>query len=75
LEGVSNITIIGVGQPVVEISPKLIDGLRDNRVFLLVNDSRLKLSNMDGLKLIAKYPKTINSQGLSENLLLFEIVK
>ena len=75
LEKVPNITIIGVGQPVLEISPKLIDGLVDNRVFLLVNDTRLKVGSDRRLKLIEKYPKTINSSGTQENLLLFEIIK
>ncbi len=75
LEKVPNITIIGVGQPVLEISPKLIDGLADNRVFLLVNDTRLKVGSDSRLKLIEKYPKTISSSGTQENLLLFEIIK
>ncbi len=75
LESVPNITIIGVGQPITEISPKLLDGLKDNRVFLLVNDSRLKISNINKLKSIAKYPKAVNSHGTQENLLLFEVTK
>ncbi len=75
LEKVPNITIIGVGQPVLEISPKLIDGLVDNRVFLLVNDTRLKINNDPRLKLVEKYPKTTSSSGTQENLLLFEIIK
>jgi len=75
LEKVPNITIIGVGQPVIEVSPKLIDGLKDSRVFLLVNDSRFKVVNDSRLTLINKYPKAISRQGTRENLLLFEILK
>jgi len=75
LEKVPNITIIGVGQPVTEISSKLIDGLKDNQVFLLVNDSRLQIINDSGLKLIKKYPKAISTNDSQENLLLFEILK
>jgi len=75
LEGVPNITIIGIGQPVTEISPKLISGLTDSRVFLLVNDSRLKIPFTDRLRLVASYPKAINSQGVQENLLLIEVTR
>jgi len=75
LEKVPNITIIGVGQPVTEISSKLIDGLKDNQVFLLVNDSRLQIINDSGLKLIKKYPKAISTNDSQESLLLFEILK
>jgi len=73
LEGVPNITVIGVGQPVTDISPKLKSGLSDSRVFLLVNDSRFRVEDANNLHLIAKYPKAINSQGAQENLLFFEL--
>lgn len=73
LENVPNITIIGVGQPITEISSKLTDGLKDSRVFLLVNDSRFEVINDPRLKLINKYPKAISRQSTRENLLLFEL--
>jgi len=73
LEKVPNITIIGVGQPVTEISSKLTDGLKDSRVFLLVNDTRFEVGNDPRLKLINKYPKAISSRGTRENLLFFEL--
>ena len=76
LEKVPGITVIGVGQPITEISSKLTDGLKDNRVFLLVNDSRLKIADLSRLKLINKYPKARNQKtGKQENLLLFEVLK
>jgi len=75
LEKVPNITVIGVGQPVTEISPKLLSGLADNRVFLLVNDTRLKVGSDSRLKLINKYPKAVSSSGEQESLLLFEIIR
>lgn len=76
LEKFPNITVIGVGQPVTEISSKLTDALQDNRVFLLVNDSRLKIEDFSRLKLINKYPKARNQKtGTQENLLLFEVLK
>ncbi|MGI5826536.1 MAG: ArnT family glycosyltransferase [Patescibacteria group bacterium] len=75
LEGVPNVTVIGVGQPIKEISAKLTDGLVDNRVFLLVNDSRFKIKDTTNLRLIAKYPKAVSKDGHQENLLFFEILK
>lgn len=72
LEKVPNITIIGVGQPITEISPKLLDGLKDNKVFLLVNDTRLKIKD-PRLNLLSKYPKAVDKTGNQENLLFFEI--
>ena len=74
LEGVPNITTIGVGQPIREISSKLLDGLKDNRVFLLVNDTRFEVKNTERLNLIAKYPKAKNLKtGTQESLLFFEV--
>lgn len=75
LEKVPNITIIGVGQPIREISPKLLDGLKDNRVFLLVNDTRLLLTDRSRLREIAFYPKAIDRKTvIPERLLFFEII-
>lgn len=75
LEKVPNITIIGVGYPINEISSKLTDGLKDSRVFLLVNDTRFKVKETKGLRLVAKYPKAVSAKtGNQENLLFFEIL-
>lgn len=76
LEKVPNITIIGVGYPIKEIPEKLINGLADKKVFLLVNDSRLEIKDTKKLSLVFRYPKAINPKtGVGENLLLFEILK
>lgn len=76
LEGVPNITIIGIGQPVREIPEKLTNGLDENRVFLLVNDSRIFIRSDIHLKPVASYAKAINlASGNQENLLLFEVIK
>lgn len=76
LEKVPNITIIGVGYPIKEIPEKLTNGLGDNRVYLLVNDTRFEIKNSEHLKLIASYPKARNLDTDSrENLLFFEILK
>jgi uncharacterized membrane protein len=75
LEKVPNITVIGVGYPIKEIPQKLSDGLKDNRVFLLVNDTRYECNDC-ALKLVAKYPKAQNLRTkTTENLLLFELLK
>lgn len=76
LEKVPNTTVIGVGYPIKEVPQKLINGLADNRVFLLVNDSRFEIKDLSGLRLIANYPKAKNlKNGIQENLLFFEILK
>jgi 4-amino-4-deoxy-L-arabinose transferase-like glycosyltransferase len=76
LEGVPNITVIGVGQPVREISEKLTNGLNDSRVFLLVNDSRLLVRSDIHLKPVSSYPKAVSLKtGNQESLLLFEVIK
>jgi len=74
LEKIPNTTIIGIGYPIKEISPKLIDSLKDNRVFLLVNDTRFLVTSGNMLKLIASYPKAINPESQArEHLLFYEI--
>lgn len=76
LEKVPNITTIGVGYPIKEIPEKLVNSLVDNRVFLLVNDTRFEAKDTKNLKLIAKYPKARNLRtGSQENLLFFEVLK
>ena len=76
LEKVPNITIIGVGYPIKEIPEKLLNSLVNNRVFLLVNDTRFEVKNTEKLNLIASYPKAKNLiTGSQENLLFFEILK
>jgi 4-amino-4-deoxy-L-arabinose transferase-like glycosyltransferase len=74
LEGVPNITIIGVGQPIKEVSSQLTNGLKDNRVFLLVNNSRFLMTSRHGLRLLDQYPKAADKNGKRENLLFFEVV-
>lgn len=76
LEKVPNTTVIGVGYPIKEIPEKLTNGIIDNQVFLLVNDTRFEIKNTSGLKLIATYPKALNPKtGNRENLLFFEVLK
>jgi len=76
LEKIPNITIIGVGYPIKGIPDKLTNALRDNKVFLLVNDSRFEVKETQNLKLISKYPKAENLKtGFRENLLFFEILR
>jgi len=75
LEKVPNITIIGVGYPIKEIPDKLLNGLVDSRVFLLVNDTRFEIKDTSKLRLIAAYAKAENLKtGAMENLLFYEIL-
>lgn len=76
LEKVPNTTVIGVGYPIKEIPQSLINGLKENRVFLVANDSRFQIVNKERLRLISSYPKAPNLiTGKQENLLFFEIVR
>jgi len=76
LEGIPNIRVIGVGWPVVEVSQSLINSLVDNDVYLLVNQSRLKLNPKEkGLILVEEYPKAIWPDGFQDKLLLFSLDK
>jgi 4-amino-4-deoxy-L-arabinose transferase-like glycosyltransferase len=76
LEGLPRIRVIGVGWPVVEVHQSLINSLVDNEVYLLVNQSRLKLKTEEkGLILIKEYPKAVNPLGFQDKLLLFRLDK
>ncbi len=74
VEGMPNITVIGLGQPIGEVPGKLTDSLKDNRVFLLVNDSRLRVVDRQNLRLINQYPKAESQDGTREQLLFFEVM-
>jgi len=76
LEKVPNTTVIGVGYPIKEIPQSLLNGLKENRVFLVANDSRFQIVNQESLRLINSYPKAPNPvTGKQENLLFFEILR
>lgn len=72
LEKVPNITILGIGLYLDKVPQQLINSTKDNEVYLLINDDRLKLDPKNyGLTLIASYPKAKRSDNTNENLLLF----
>jgi hypothetical protein len=76
LEKIPNIRVLGIGWPVREVSPSLINSLVDNQVYLVVNQSRLELiPESNGLKLIKEYPKAFWPDGHQDKLLLFELDK
>jgi len=76
LEGTPNIRVIGVGWPVNEVHQSLINSLVDNEVYLLVNQSRLKIqTEQNGLRLIEEYPKAVWPDGHRDKLLLFQLDK
>jgi hypothetical protein len=72
LEKIPNVTIIGVGYPITKIPEALENSLKDNTVYLVVNDSRMQYNNPQKLKLIGKYPKAQGPSG-QENLLFYEM--
>jgi len=74
LEKAPRVTVIGLGEPIREISNRLTSGLINNSVFLLVNDSRLMVNNRNNLHLIGQYPKAVAKDGKRENLLFFEVL-
>lgn len=59
-----NIEAFGIGWPVGSFPENLNDYLQRGKVYLVVNQSRMKLSNTDNLNLLNKYPKpfSVNPQ-------------
>ncbi len=69
LEKESKITVIGVGYPIKAIPESLVNAKKaGDRVYLVVNQSRLEMGNQKGLKLIRAYEKPGG-----DRLLFFEI--
>lgn len=74
LQDVPNMTVIGVGLNLTEIPPQLISSTKDNEVYLLINDDRLKFQPQEEkLQLIAKYPKETRPNNTYQTLLLFMV--
>lgn len=70
-----NIIVIGVGISMSDVNESLINAKKSNdRVFLVVNDSRLNAEPENiGLQLLKDYPKTIKPDGSRDRLLLLEV--
>ena len=70
----SDITVIGVGQPVVILPQSLVNTSREHLIFLVVNQSRDKLpqSEKNKLDLIMEFPKAVRIDGTQEKLLLYQ---
>lgn len=73
LEGVPNITIIGVGIIIDKIPQELENSLVDNEVYLLVNRNRMKITDTSRLTLIAAYPKADGPQIPPDELQLYRL--
>lgn len=74
LEKVPRVTVIGVGYPITGVNSSLVNSLVDNDVYLVVNQSRLQIPpETYGLKLVEEYPKAVNSEGIQDKLLFFEL--
>lgn len=77
-EGISNIIVVGVGQPISAVPSSLRDALSQNEVYLVVNKSRNNLPPIDiqnHVKLIASYPKPTRPDGTNEVLQFYQILK
>lgn len=74
-QGVPNLTVIGVGQPVFQIPDSLWDSLAEHEVYLVVNQSRFNVPPIEftHLETIAEYPKPERSDGTHETLLFFRL--
>lgn len=75
LNDVRSITIIGTGLNQNQTPEPLLNSLKDQDVFFLVNDSRLLIKDYEkaGLVLLATYPKALPPNGTRENLLFFKV--
>lgn len=73
LEGVPNVTVIGIGLPVDGPTRPLINSLVDSEVYVVANDSRLTKDLDPRLELIKSFPKPTKPDGTRESLLLFRV--
>ena len=83
LQGVPNVTVIGVGIDLKEVPSSLTDSLKaGNKTYLVINKSRLLMdAESNGLMLISAYPKEprtlgtwhFNLKGPQEVLYLFKV--
>ena len=73
-QGYTDITVIGVGQPIFVLPEALVNTSRENLIFLVVNQSRDRLpqSEKDKLDLVMEFPKTPRNDGTQESLLLYQ---
>ena len=75
LEGVPNVTVIGVGLGISGPTQPLINSLVDSEVYLVANSTRINFESHPQLELIKSYPKAVKPDGTRENLLLFRVGK
>lgn len=73
LEGVQNVTVIGVGLGISGPTQPLINSLVDSEVYLVANDSRITFASHPQLELIKSFPKAEKPDGTRESLLLFRV--
>jgi len=70
LEGEKKIVVIGVGLPIKTVPEPLVNAKKaDDRVYLVVNESRMVMENQEGLSLIDEYEKPGG-----DKLLFFEVL-
>lgn len=76
-EGHQDITVIGVGQPLVRIPEAIENTSKNNLIFLVLNKSRnnLKPHHLQQLELIKSYPKPTRPDGTQEELQVYQLIK
>lgn len=69
------INIIGVGLQLEEVPNQLVSSKKfGNTTYLVVNNERLNMDyKLNGLKLIAEYPKEVRPDGTHQSLMFFEV--
>jgi len=73
-QGHLDITVIGVGQPILILPESLVNTSKEHLIFLVVNYSRDKLpqSEKDKLDLVMEFPKAVRADGTQEKLILYQ---
>jgi len=70
-----NVTVIGNSFIIDEVPQSLIDATQENLVYLVFNDERLKIQdiNSSNLVLIQSYPKATRPDGTHQSLMLYQV--
>lgn len=72
-----NIRFVGLSYPVKSVPQSLTDALKQNDVYLVVNQSRFEIADPQktGLTLIAAYPRPVRPDGTFDTTLFFRLIK
>lgn len=75
LNQVPGVTVIGTGQiSFHQVPDSLKNAAKENKTYLVVNDSRMYVENDSSLVLVKKFPKVQQLNGKTENLLFYQVL-